>query len=141
MHMVAPTVDLAVALSNHSDVRVHQYHFTAHDSYHSVELNYVFGAPFSGVFADEMSGGHGKNFSERDRAHSRFMMRLWTNFAKFRCARSLTRSLARSLALSLAAFHSPHQRTAPTPLTLGIPKPNSVTDKTILTLRVLDLYT
>ena len=81
--MVAPTVDLAMLLANHSDMRVYQYHFTTQDSYHSVELNYVFGSPFSGLYADEMGADKGKNFTEKDREHSRFMMILWTNFAKY----------------------------------------------------------
>ena len=80
--MVAPTVDLAMILANHSDMRVYQYHFTTQDSYHSVELNYVFGAPFSGLFTDEMSA-EGKNFTKKDKDHSRFMMLLWTDFARY----------------------------------------------------------
>ena len=83
MHMVAPTVDLAMLLANHSDMRVYQYHFTTQDSYHSVELNYIFGAPFSGLYADEMGAGEAKNFTEKDKDHSRFMMTLWTDFAKY----------------------------------------------------------
>ncbi len=43
--MVAPTVDIAILVSQHNS-EVFQYHFTTHDSFHSVELNYVFGAPF-----------------------------------------------------------------------------------------------
>ncbi len=83
MHMVAPTVELATLLSSHPDTQIYQYHFSTQDSYHSVELNYIFGAPFSGKFADEMSAGNGKNFSSKDRDHSRLMMLIWSDFAKY----------------------------------------------------------
>lgn len=87
MHMVAPTIDMSDILSKY--VPVYQYHFSVDDCYHSVELNYVFGAPFSGHFADEMTiNGTVEGFSEEQRQLSRHIMRLWTNFAKFGYATS-----------------------------------------------------
>lgn len=81
MHMVAPTVDMCDVLSKH--VPVYQYHFSADSSYHSVELNYVFGAPFSGVFADEMTvNGTVDSFCPRQRNLSLQIMKLWTSFAR-----------------------------------------------------------
>ena len=83
MHMVAPTVDLAMLASKHHP-DVYQYHFNTHDSYHSNELNFVFGAPFSGEFADEMNTENSnKTFTEREKNLSVTVMRLWTNFAKY----------------------------------------------------------
>ena len=83
MHMVAPTVDIADLVSDHND-QVFQYHFTMQQSFHSVELNYVFGAPFSGQCADEMSVERPCNFTHKDKQHSVRIMTLWTNFAKYR---------------------------------------------------------
>ena len=55
MHMIAPTDDMANLIAVHSS-DIYEYHFsTPGNSFHSVELNYVFGAPFSGQFADEMT--------------------------------------------------------------------------------------
>ncbi len=84
MHMVAPTADLAELLAAyHPDV--YQYHFIVPNSFHSVELNYVFGSPFSGRLADEMNYDQTLDmFNDTDRAYSALVMRLWTNFAKYR---------------------------------------------------------
>lgn len=82
MHMVAPTIDMSDILSKY--VPVYQYHFSVDDCYHSVELNYVFGSPFSGHFADEMTtNGTVEGFTEEQRLLSRRIMKLWTSFAKF----------------------------------------------------------
>ena len=84
MHMVAPTVELATLVSKHQQ-DVYQYLFTTDYSYHSVELNYVFGAPFSGKYADEMTANGIKNFSNTEKRHSILMMTLWSNVAKYGC--------------------------------------------------------
>lgn len=81
MHMVAPTLDMCDVLSKH--VPVYQYHFSLDDSYHSVDLNYVFGAPFSGQFADELTvNGTVDMFNSSQRNLSLQIMKLWTNFAR-----------------------------------------------------------
>lgn len=85
MHMVAPTAEMCRLLSSHG-VPTYQYHFTAPYSYHSVELNYVFGAPFSGIYADEMNPVllfGWQNFTMTDQFYSRLVMKIWTNLAKF----------------------------------------------------------
>ena len=82
MHMIAPIVDMAELISRHQK-EVYQYFFSVDPSFHSVELNYVFGAPFSGHFADEMTlNGSIESFDEEDRTLSRRVMRIWTHFAK-----------------------------------------------------------
>ena len=83
MHMVAPTVDMAELVSRHSN-EIYQYHFSTHNTYHSVELNYIFGAPFSGHFADEMTiNGSVNDFDSNQRRQSERIMKLWSNFAKY----------------------------------------------------------
>ena len=83
MHMVAPTVDMADLISQHNTA-IYQYHFAVPNSYHSIELNYVLGAPFSGRFADEMNiNGNVSMFSARDRQLSAAIMTRWTNLAKY----------------------------------------------------------
>jgi len=83
MHMIAPTDEMAGLIAGHSS-DIYEYHFsTPGDSYHSVELNYVFGAPFSGQFADEMTvNGSADQFTDDQRRLCRDVMKLWTNFAK-----------------------------------------------------------
>ena len=82
LNMVAPTVDLASLASRHQD-NVYQYHFSATNCFHSLELNFVFGTPFSGKFADEMTPPNSnRTFSEEERDLSRLVMTLWSNFAK-----------------------------------------------------------
>jgi len=83
MHMIAPTDEMADLIAAHSS-DIYEYHFsTPGSSYHSVELNYVFGAPFSGRFADEMTvNGSVDQFSDRQRQLCRHVIRLWTNFAR-----------------------------------------------------------
>ena len=46
MHMVAPSVKQAVYLSKQG-IPVYQYHFSKKPSWHSIELNYIFGSPFT----------------------------------------------------------------------------------------------
>ena len=48
-------------------------------SYHEVELNYIFGAPFLGLNVD---GAAELNYTEEDRQVSAAIMVLWSNFAK-----------------------------------------------------------
>ena len=49
-------------------------------SYHTMELNYVFGSPFTGLSVDS---GHGDYYDDLDRQLSKRMMIWWTNFAKY----------------------------------------------------------
>jgi carboxylesterase type B len=80
--MVAPTVQLAEVVAQYHP-EIYQYHFTINNCYHSVELNYVFGAPFSGRMADEMSVNKTPDFSRNDKIFSLQIMSMWTNFAKY----------------------------------------------------------
>jgi len=84
MHMIAPTDEMADLIAEHNP-DIYEYHFsTPGDSFHSVELNYVFGAPFSGLFADEMTiNGSVDQFNHAQRQLCRDVIRLWTNFAKY----------------------------------------------------------
>ena len=83
MHMFAPTVEMADIVAQHS-TNIYQYHFsTPGHSYHSIELNYVFGAPYSGLFADEMTvNGSIDKFSVAEKQLSLDVMKLWTSFAR-----------------------------------------------------------
>ena len=78
--LVAPTNEMAGKLSTVPGMRVYLYHLDNLVSYHSVELNYVFGTPFIGGEVDEM--GVLSNFSDNDREYCRIFMKLWTDFAK-----------------------------------------------------------
>lgn len=82
MHMIAPTTEMADLVATHTD-EIFQYHFsTPGNSYHSIDLNYVFGAPFSGTFADEMTvNGTVDQFTSAEKQLSRDVMRMWRNFA------------------------------------------------------------
>jgi len=82
--MIAPTDDMANLIAVHSS-DIYEYHFsTPGNSFHSVELNYVFGAPFSGQFADEMTvNGSVEQFSDKEKQLCLDVIRLWTNFAKY----------------------------------------------------------
>ena len=83
MHMIAPTDDMANLIAVHSS-DIYEYHFsTPGNSFHSVELNYVFGAPFSGQFADEMTvNGSVEQFNQDQRQLCKDVIKLWTNFAR-----------------------------------------------------------
>ena len=85
--MYAPAVKLANILLGHN-VPVYMYEFQ-HSSihtpipwwgtYHSLELDYVFGSPFNGF---NLAVDDFVNHTEADRSISRTTMQLWTNFAK-----------------------------------------------------------
>lgn len=86
--MVAPTVDMADQIAHHGG-SIFQYHINSGESYHSVELNFLFGAPFSGKYADEMKVDENQsNFSAQEADFSEKIMTMWTNFAKIRLVRS-----------------------------------------------------
>jgi carboxylesterase type B len=93
--MVAPTVDMAQHLAR-LNVPIYMYTFNhAHQmyqqmkkqkpmgswlensSYHEIELNFVFGAPFTGKTV-----WYGGNFTHSDKEVSKVVMKLWSNFAK-----------------------------------------------------------
>lgn len=85
--MTAPSVDLADILVE-KGTTVYYYYYS-HESiftdppwwkcYHSLELDSVFGSPFTGynIAADDQ-----RNHTEDDKEISRIVMLLWTNFAK-----------------------------------------------------------
>ena len=83
--MVVPTVELVNIMSKYTK-DVFEYHFSLTDSFHSAELNYVFGAPFSGIYADEMNqdteqANHTTVFTQADRNLSVRIMQLWSHIA------------------------------------------------------------
>ena len=83
--MVAPADEMAsLVAGNYREI--YKYHFASAHSYHSEDLNFVFGAPLSGIMADEMKMGHNSNehYDEKARDLSRRVMTMWTNFAKYR---------------------------------------------------------
>ena len=88
--IVAPTVSQAL-LYHRNQVPVYAYAMSlavtpSHASrawlrsYHSMELNYVFGCPFIGFNTDD---GTEQTFSDADRNASLLVMEMWSNFAKF----------------------------------------------------------
>ena len=90
--IVAPTVSLAL-LYHGRGVPVYAYTMSLPPaaqaagrswwgSYHSMELNYVFGSPFVGFNTDS---GEEQTFSDSDRNASLLIMAMWSNFAKFGC--------------------------------------------------------
>ena len=83
--MVAPAAEMASMVARHYR-EVYQYYFGSEQSYHSEDLNFVFGAPLSGIMADEMKMGFNASghYDEKARDVSRNVMRMWTNFAKHR---------------------------------------------------------
>lgn len=78
--LVAPTSHMASMLARKAGMPVFLYHMDNDISYHSVELNYVFGVPIVGGDVDEM--GIINDFNDTDRTISHMFMRLWTDFAK-----------------------------------------------------------
>ena len=85
LNMVAPASDMASMVAQHYR-QVYQYQFASERSYHSEDLNFVFGAPISGIMSDEMKMGHNSrgHYDENARDLSRHVMIMWTNFAKYR---------------------------------------------------------
>lgn len=84
--MIVPTVYLAALISRNPRTRVYEYHYTMANSYHSVDLNYVFGAPFTGWYADDVNTNIANlsertTFTEGDRALSVKVMRMLTHIA------------------------------------------------------------
>lgn len=88
--IVAPTVSLAL-LYHGRGVPVYAYAMSLPltaptswrsrwGSYHTLELNYIFGAPFVGFNTDD---GEEETFSDGDRNASLLIMTFWSNFAKF----------------------------------------------------------
>ena len=87
LSMYAPGLELVDLLEKH-DVPVYVYEFK-HESvhtpvewwgtYHSLELDYVFGSPFSGynIAIDDWA-----NHTDTDKRVSRVVMNYWTQFAK-----------------------------------------------------------
>ncbi len=78
--LLAPTDKMAQELSKRPGMHVYKYHVDNEISYHSVELNYVFGVPWAGGDVDEM--GIIKIYNETDKDISVMFMKLWTDFAK-----------------------------------------------------------
>ena len=87
MTMFAPITELADLLQSHG-VPVYMYEFNHHyaysteswwGAYHSLELDYVFGSPFSGfnLGVDDFA-----NHTEEDKDVSRRTMQAWISFAK-----------------------------------------------------------
>ena len=79
--LVAPTAEMAGRLAVREEHPVYMYYFNSALSYHSVELNYVFGLPFVPGSVDEM--GAITQFNDSDKEISSFMIKLWTNFATY----------------------------------------------------------
>ncbi len=85
--MLSPTVEVATLL-HRNHLPVYLYTFNHHSiftdplwwgAHHQVELNFIFGSPYSGFNVDQASL---QNYTEDDRRVSKLMMTLWTNFAK-----------------------------------------------------------
>lgn len=73
---------MAKELSRKSKNTVFLYHVDRlGKSFHSVELNYVFGTPFTGQIVDESD--ERLNSSDYDIAFSNRFLDLWTDFARF----------------------------------------------------------
>lgn len=85
--MFSPTIRLANLLSQHSTpVYMYQFNesseFTVPEwwsAYHSLELDMVFGSPFTGynIARDKVTV-----YPEKDKQLSRTVMKLWSTFAK-----------------------------------------------------------
>jgi carboxylesterase type B len=88
----APTIHMATIVSQQG-IPVYVYVFNHYSpnatdlaktlkSHHSIELNYLFGSPFTGLNVDTYKVANA-SYSDTDREMSRTMMKLWTNFAKY----------------------------------------------------------
>ena len=77
---MAPTNDFVNMLASHHDRDVYFFVFHNETVYHSVDLNYVFGVPFMKKDVDER-GFYGE-YGAEDKEFSKFMMKLWSGFAK-----------------------------------------------------------
>ena len=81
--LVAPTAKMAAEVASVPGCNVYVYYVDGVESFHSVELNYVLGAPFLGRPFDEVDMATSSNFSDNDRQLSEMFMQLWTNYAKW----------------------------------------------------------
>jgi carboxylesterase type B len=90
LSMVTPTVELADNFADRQ-VPVYVYQFSHVSSsmeesflgsYHSSELNYLFGATFTGIDVDSYNEVI-HNYTDTDRDVSIRMMTQWSNFVKF----------------------------------------------------------
>ena len=83
-NMVIPTSHIADMIQKHSP-DVYFYYFTDPHSYHSIELSYLFGAPFGAYSADDKEKVSFKPNDPPDSPRkklSRNIMKIWTHFAK-----------------------------------------------------------
>ena len=80
--------------------KVYLYYVDNYISYHSVELNHVFGVPWIGGDVDELSIWK-KMDAPMDKQRSVTFMQLWTNFAKWGYVIQHILSLPRSTLLFL----------------------------------------
>lgn len=92
--MIIPSIELAHLITEPQrpsevlpPVYFYNYQHTSHltepswwGSYHSLELDAVFGSPFNGY---DIATDRNQVFLEKDREISRKMMKWWTNFAKY----------------------------------------------------------
>ena len=62
---------------------VYVYYVDGVESFHSIELNYVLGAPFLGRRFDARYSAKSVNFTNTDKRLSEMFIQLWTNFAKW----------------------------------------------------------
>ena len=86
--MFSPSIQLASLLAMHQkSVYFYEFdHSSEHtdpqwlDSYHALELDYVFGSPYSGynIAVDDL-----RTHREEDKKLSKKVMKLWTDFAKY----------------------------------------------------------
>lgn len=72
---------MAVKLAKRDSSKVFTYYLDHHISYHSVELNYIFGVPYIGGCVDEI--GILREFTDEDKKKSALFMEIWSNFAKY----------------------------------------------------------
>lgn len=82
--LLAPTIQMASDIASAPGTDTYVYYLDLEESYHSVELNYVFGLPFIGGVIDE----YNKEFSPETSSSvvkrlSLTIMKMWTSFAKY----------------------------------------------------------